>query len=458
MRALFVNVPLLDYSKCASKEYSTIIPVGLGYIVTVLRDEGFDADLLDAEHERRPIDDIVRIAREYDIVGINIPTPSLDIPGRIIEELRDKHITIGGVHVTCEPEMCFNELEPDSMIVGESEHAIVNLFKRLEGNADEPVKGLYLKGKSYDSFQRADPIEDLDTLPFLDRSIFVNEPYSTGTDKEVTISTTRGCPFSCHFCSVPKIFGKRLRCRSPRNIMEEIRILYGQGISSFRFMDDNFLVRTERIRTFCSMLRENGQDLRWRSLARIDKLDEDIIPEMAKSGCYRLAFGIETIHPRIQRGLGKEENPDRMREIITHCKRWGIKTKGFFTLGYPDETEEEIEMTLKASRELGLDDVNYNILRAFPCTDLTEMMLKKGYSKEHTYTFHQFDDMHTRDGLDKESIRRLDAIEREGINLNMFLKYHFSNIRPLNGMGLERLDGIIRKGYIDFYYSRINDE
>ena len=148
---------------------------------------------------------------------------------------------------------------------------------------------------------------------------------------------------------------------------------------------------------------------------------------MSDSGCYRLAFGLESGTPRVLRNIGKSSDLDVVRNVFAKCKQVGIETKAFFTMGHPTETEEEIRRTIDFALELKPNDAYFMIVRAFPKTKLYSQMKRKGFSDQELNEYQQFQDK------------------------DAYVKYHVMNVRSLNGMTNEHLDNLVREAYSRFY-------
>lgn len=462
MNILLINIPIGDYSIDNTKQYDTIIPIGIGYLASILQKNNYTVKILDAEYQKLSIKEIINYIDKVNpnIVGINVPSPNYTIIEKIINKISKKYfVLIGGTQVTLEPQRIFKLMKPNAMIVGEAEEAIlylVNNFNNL--NSPNPIKGLYLKEYTKNEFKKTDFIENLDNLPFLNRTLFKNDPYlNKYKKKEASIITSRGCPCNCIFCSVSKLSGNRIRTRSMQNVIEEIielKRLY--NIESIHFVDDNFIFNIKRIKEFNNLLKENNLKIKWRALTRPEILTEELIKLISKSGCYHLAIGIENFDEKIQAMIPKKINFENIKKKIKLCKKYNITTKGFFTLGYPNETLKQITNTIKLSRELELDDINYNILRAFPGTRLIDFIPQT--NKEILFKYHQFTNLDNEHNLNIDYKNKLKVLKNKKININKYLKYHFSNITPLNGMKLDEMDLVIRKAYIDFYFNKIRNE
>ncbi len=460
MKILLVNSPIDDYSHHKPQDYETVVPMGLGYLGTIIEQQGHNVSILDSEVQRLTIDEIRSKINMYnpDMLGINVPMPDLDLVKRILEGVNPSiYKVIGGTQVTLEPSRTFSYLNPDAMVVGEGEESFKYLVENLNNNklSRNPFQGLYLKGYEEENFERSNLIYNLDDYPFINRELFENDPYPTEVGLESTILGSRGCPYSCIFCSVPVVSGKKLRTRSIENILDEMKYLRDRfQVNSVRFIDDNFTANKRRVIEFSEKLIDSGLNMKWRALSRIEAIKPEIIEKMAESGCYKLAFGIESFDPLIQDLIYKKIDFNEIKENLELCRKLGIKTKGFFTLGYPNETQEMIETTIRLSQEVALDDVNYNIVRAFEGTRLKELALKKGFTTTDLNSFVQFESLNNLEGLSGETIRKAKELSDFGFNVNKYLKYHFSNGVILNNMNIFDLDKMIRKAYIDFYYNK----
>ena len=217
-----------------------------------------------------------------------------------------------------------------------------------------------------------------------------------------------------------------MRARSVENVIDEIDALQQSGVRRIHFIDDLFNYSKDRVNEFAQGLLRRGVKIGWRALCRTDNLDEELLEEMREAGCYKLAFGVESATPRILKYIGKSQDTEHTKAVFKKCRELGIESKGFFTIGYPTETKEEIESTIRFALDLEPSDARFMVVRAFPGTRLYVDMLAKGYTPETLDTYHQF-------GTGDE-----------------YVKYHVMNIHSLNGMPMETLDGYIRKAYEQF--------
>ena len=408
MRLVLVNSPIQEYGNSYRPEYRTTAPLGLGYLGTIARRNGIEAFVVDAEAEKLSVDETAeRVSNlQPDFAGINMASTNWRLSLKILDRIDAPHKLVGGPHATLKGD----ELHGDYLVVkGEAEDVLMDVLRN-------PRNGVVNAGV----------VNDLDRLPFVDRTLFGNDPYIVDGKYEATMSTARGCVFDCVFCSVPVINGRKMRARSIGNVITEIEALREEGVNSIHFIDDLFNYSKKRVEEFCDEVIDRDLKISWRDLSRVELLDNSLLEKMRESGCYKLAFGLESGTPRILRYIGKNDDLDKVRRVVGKCNELGIETKGFFTIGYPTETEEDIRRTLDFSRSVGVTDAYFMVVRAFPGTRLYDEMRKSGFSEAELDDYQQFQD---EDG---------------------YVKYHVMNFRSLNGTSNERLDNLVKEGYREF--------
>jgi radical SAM superfamily enzyme YgiQ (UPF0313 family) len=407
---VLINSPIQRYSESYRPSYVTTAPLGLGYLGTITRRAGIDTSLVDAEAKKLSVDEIVRKVNSLSpqSVGINMASTNYQLALEILDGIEAPHKIVGGAHAS----ICGEELaqsKPDLLVVaGEAENVIVDLIKSQR-------TGLVKAGRT----------TNLDALPFIDRTLFVNDPTLESIRYESSLVGARGCPYLCNFCTVPLTNGRNMRTRSIENIISEIKELQSRGVESIHFMDDIINFNRERTIKLSNALKETG--IEWRGLARVELLDDELLGIMADSGCYRLAFGLESGTPRILRNIGKNADLSVVRKTFEKCRKYGIETKAFFTIGHPTETEEEIRRTIAFAEELKPNDAYFMVVRAFPKTKLYAQMKRQGFSDEQLSDYKQF--------------------QGEGHHI----KYHVMNVTSLNGMSNEHLDSLVQEAYARFY-------
>lgn len=214
-------------------------------------------------------------------------------------------------------------------------------------------------------------LDDLDRLPFPDHSLvdlsLYGEPMRPGP-MGATVSS-RGCPHACTFCT--RTYGRLVRYRSPESVLAEARSLVLRlGIRSLRFMDDTLPLDRARLMRICTLLERERLGLTWTALSRLDTLDPELLDAMVHSGCRRLYIGFEStsqlVLDRIRKGYSATEMERRVRDV----KRAGLEVSGFFIVGTPWETDDDVDRSIQAAIDWNLDYVIVTRLQFWPGTQL----------------------------------------------------------------------------------------
>ncbi|HUT04940.1 MAG TPA: radical SAM protein [bacterium] len=227
----------------------------------------------------------------------------------------------------------------------------------------------------------AEYLEELDRLPFPARDLIDNNLYiSPDTRRRLTvIQTARGCPSNCIYCLVPRVSGKRLRSRSPENIIQEIEeCISRHDIHEFYFNADTFTINREWVIELCRGIVDRGLKIRWGCNGRVDTLDELRLEWMKRSGCHIISLGIESgdqaMLDRMQKGITLAQSS----RAVGLCRQFGIDAYMFFILGLPWETPESVQRTLDFALELDGDFAEFILARCFPGTKLYDICRELG--------------------------------------------------------------------------------
>jgi radical SAM superfamily enzyme YgiQ (UPF0313 family) len=168
--------------------------------------------------------------------------------------------------------------------------------------------------------------------------------------------------------------------------MKELLLLYSKGYRQFLFVDDNFTLNLRRVQKLCHEIRKEKMDIEWFCDSRVDNCKYEVFRDMVSAGCRLLYFGVESANQRILNYYRKGTTPEQTRRAIERAKKAGIDViVGSFIVGAPDETQKEVENTLKFAHELPIDVPQLNILSAFPGTDSWEDLVQKGFIDEEKY-------------------------------------------------------------------------
>jgi radical SAM superfamily enzyme YgiQ (UPF0313 family) len=223
------------------------------------------------------------------------------------------------------------------------------------------------------------------------------------------VITSRGCPFECGFCSVAALKGKTVRFRSPELIAAEIRLLRDQfGVREIQFIDDNLTMSRRHVISVCETMLSKNLRLPWTcpNGVRIDTLEDDIIEAMKAAGCYSISVGLETANPASLERMNKHLDLDRAIDRIYQVVRKKIEVNGFFVLGYPGDTWENIERTIRLACRLPLTRAHFMLFTPFPGSrEYDRLSRMPGTSFRYDTTFARVS--YVPDGMTAADLKRL---------------------------------------------------
>lgn len=386
-----------------------IPPLGLGYLATALDRAGIKkAKILDCVKEKLDYEGFKESVRQFkpDVVGFQVfsqDLPSLKESLSIVKKINPKTVTVvGGPHPSGLPQKTLQVFpQLDFVFWGEAEIGLpllLKALKRKKGFAKIPGLGWRNKqGKIMVNPQIF--VQDLDSLGFPAWDLFPPQTYPHAPQGVIfrnlpiaPIMATRGCPFFCTFCAGWTISGKKVRRRSVDDVLTEIELLYQDyGIREIHFLDDNFTLNREYLKEFCQKLLKRDFKISWccPNGVRLDTLNKKILKLMMKAGCYYVSVGIESGSNRILKLMKKGITVEKIRKMAKMVRDVGMTLNGFFILGYPGETREEILQTIKFAKSLELARAAFYNFLPLPRTEAYENLLRSGEIKEEEIDWSQ---------------------------------------------------------------------
>ena len=312
----------------------TFPSLGSLYLAAVLKEAGHNVKLVDLTGGKK-----LPKVEEDSIVGISATTPQINQATSILREVKRRNpnqwVVCGGPHPSCAPESCF-KMGFDQVCVGEGERAIIKI---AEGCRDQIVKEPF--------------IEDLDTIPFPDRSCegFNFNEYHHYLDgkRSTNIMGSRGCPFLCVFCcKMP--WGQTVRFRSPENVLSEIKFLNEvYGIEGIVFFDDEMNVNTKRLAKISDLLAPTG--IVWRCQLRAKPLNLALLRKMGRSGCVEIQIGGESGSDEVLKTIRKGTTVKDNLRAVKLIEKAGIQLKLLMMVGNPGESRKTVEETRQFLRK-----------------------------------------------------------------------------------------------------------
>lgn len=340
-----MKIVLIEPRSSVANVYSKIPMPLLGpvYLGTILKKRGHDVRIY---KEDICAPDYANL--QADIVGISILTSTAKRGYQIAGKFPKEKVIMGGVHASLVPEEALRYA--GRVVLGEAEEVIADV---VEGRTE----GSVIQGR---------PVENLDALPYPDFSLIA------GYDSPSLVrpvSTSRGCPFDCSFCSVTKMFGRKYRFRSRENVINE---LASSKAKEHFFCDDNFTAQPSRSRRLLEALVKMKIG-RWTCQVRCDAAkDKRMLDLMAEAGCRSVCIGFESINELTLKAFDKKQTIEEIVQAIRSFHKKKIKIHGMFVLGGDHDNKKTVWDTLNFAIRHKIDTIQLMILTPFPGTRVQE--------------------------------------------------------------------------------------
>jgi radical SAM superfamily enzyme YgiQ (UPF0313 family) len=390
-----------------------LIPIGLEYIASYLKDAVDQVHIVDMELDNRKFQDIINFYNP-DLIGITLSATEHNQGLRLAKIAKKNNIptVVGGYHPTSVPDLMLSHPQIDMVIRGEGE---VTLKELVETGTFENVPGIsYKKNETIIHNEERTQIENLDTLPFPARYLR-QYPYKSQdqvTDCDV-ITMSRGCNGLCSFCCEPGMSQGCLRSRSPENVIKEILEMatyHKRKPVNVMFADPNFMGNPKQVDRLCDLLMEHDLNMEFCALVRADAMAKhsQIVKKMCQVGIRRFEMGIESPNSKDLKSTKKGITSRVHGEAVRNIRENGGRAGGTFVIGLPDQTEEEIKTFPTYAKEIGLTGAAFGIATPFPGTEFHKEMDEQGLIFETNWD--NFDEMHsvyTTKHLTKEKIEEM---------------------------------------------------
>jgi anaerobic magnesium-protoporphyrin IX monomethyl ester cyclase len=364
-------------------------PLGLALIAAILERAKYPVKLIDANALNLQPADLAGMVAGADVVGITAMTPTIGAAMNIARHVKQistgTKVIIGGPHVTLLPEETLLSCpEIDIVCRGESDTTITELLPALENRLPlDNIAGISFRrnGNAVHNPGRTAMV-DMDSLPFpayhlLPLKLYQPHPPHGMASPFAAMVTSRGCPYRCAYCSKP-VFGTKFRAYSPERVIEEIKYLQEKfGVKEIAFYDDSFTLDKKRVHTIADKIIENRLKIAWTCETRVNLVDKDLLKHMKQSGCYALAYGIESASPEIIKTLQKDITAEQVKVAVRDSREAGLQVIGYFMLGSPGETPDDIRQTIDFAKQLKVDFAQFSVTTAFPGTELYDIYMRE---------------------------------------------------------------------------------
>ncbi len=369
-------------------------PLGLLYIASSLRARGrTDVQVLDAFCRNLTGEQLAaRVAQEQpDVFGINCSTHTFLEAAAALEKIHERSpdttLVMGGYHSTFAAEQILRDYPfVEYVIKGEAERAFPDLLDRIEsGTGPSDVDGITFRHDGATAGRPLAVVQDLDSLPFPDRSLlgeleygYFHQNIRLTFGKFTTIVSSRGCPFSCRYCSCAAFSQRRWRSRSAANVVDELENLYTDGYENVVFVDDNFTLNKKRVTEICDQIRERKIRMRFYCEGRVDNAPYELLRTMKRAGFDVMYFGVESPTPKVLDYYRKGITEAQARKAVADAKRAGMIVVTSFIIGAPVEEEADMRRTVDFIRDLRPHAVQVNILDCLIGTPIWDELVGQG--------------------------------------------------------------------------------
>ncbi len=377
--------------------FSTSPPIGIAYLSSALKNKGHETALLDMRlYENTGTDLAVKWIHEKqpDIIGISAfaceAMPTHELAAALKARFPDAPIVVGGPYPSTAPARVMGDPNIDYCMIGEAEISFPLLVDHILEGEGPPAK---IDAMAYrqDGETVINPptgvIENLDDLPFPDWGLLDREAYFKMPRQQLfyinreymPVFTSRGCPYNCLYCH--KIFGRKFRPHSAERALEEINILHDRyGIKELQIIDDIFNYDLDRAKTITRGMIDSGNNMSisFPNAVRADRMDRELIELLKEARTFKMAYSVETGSERLQKLLRRNLKLDKTMETIETTDRVGIFQTGYFMLGFPSETEEEMRKTIDFALKSRLHTVAFFVVSVYEGTGLAELARSMG--------------------------------------------------------------------------------
>jgi anaerobic magnesium-protoporphyrin IX monomethyl ester cyclase len=333
------------------------------------------------------------------LCGITFMTNQVKIVSGLVAKLKERHPRVkfvaGGIHVSILPAEA-KVLGFDFCVVGEGEETLVQLLSATKDRRSiDNIEGMWNDGTE---FRPREVIRDLDTLPLpgwdlipIDRYT-VSQPdlrYVLESGVCLTISTSRGCPYNCTFCSSHGVYGHSHRTRSPRHIADEIEMLFRKyGVREFFLVDESILADPERAERFAEEILRRNLKIEFASSARVSDRGVNIgtLTKMKKAGMVRVDFGVESGSQRMLNNIRKGITVRQVEDAHRIAHEAGMRTTSLMIAGHLEENWEDVLDSLELVARVATDYPEFGPMTPYPGTETFSKALKEGWLRDFDWS------------------------------------------------------------------------
>lgn len=413
-----MNLHFIDPPAVFAADYSSnykLPSLALGYLAACARRAGHKVKITDAAIEGwkkvssfgrlfvrglGPNDIIAQIQDRPDVIGITVLFSAqwplvVDLCARLREHFKDTLIVLGGEHPSAVPGFCLKSSVADVVVIGEGEETFLELLTTVvEGSRKDwhGVRGLaFTENRKVVFTPPRARILDLDRLPFPAWDLFVLEAYEKeglgGASPRkgaspVPILASRGCPFSCRYCTAPQMWGRCYVARSPVSVADEMARNFHDFQSTYSvFCDQSFGLNQKWLFEFCQELERLHLPITWEIVTRPEVINGDNIATLRRAGLCWVSFGYETDSPRMRKKTKRKGETPTILKAIRTCHQAGVTSRVQLQVGFPHESLGDALSNLTfvfRAAKAGVDMIGPTTFVPYPGTAMFFEMVRSG--------------------------------------------------------------------------------
>jgi radical SAM superfamily enzyme YgiQ (UPF0313 family) len=366
-------------------------PLGIAYLHSYLESQGNDVRSLCLNHcsYEQCFETVVETIEEFspEIIGLQILTPNRVSSYRLIEYIHEKHpniqLVVGGIHSTIMYRQLIEKYPFLIAVLGEGELTFSELIETLH-NENTDLTGIdgiaFYHNNSVVKTNQRRLIDNLDILPFPKHDLFFKAERSFGC-----FITTRGCPFACSFCSLDSISRRRVRCRSVKNVVDEIENMINKfpQMTTIWIHDDSFFLNNKRVIEFCDEITRRKIKKEFVCSGRMKPLSEELVGKLEQANFKKVLLGLESGNDEILKAAHKGITKEDAVNAFKLFSRSSIEVHVFLIVGLPGETLETVMETVNLVKKLQRIKYTYYpdiaaLLTIYPGTEIFDIAKANG--------------------------------------------------------------------------------
>jgi radical SAM superfamily enzyme YgiQ (UPF0313 family) len=380
----------LMHEKIDKRDRTSInFPWGLAYLAACIRRDGISVEILDGQALQLPKEQLAREIRvtDFDVIGISAFSTQFNAVRYLSEHIKsvaDVAIVVGGPLATYQPSFVIQKTKADFAVIGEGERTLPELLKQIEN--PQSVSGIAFRSSDGEAVMTSpqEKLVDLDELPDPDFALFDMPKYlrqdnafarkKAGSGNSMMLITSRGCPYSCNFCSKSD---RRFRSMSPSGIVRMVQKLKAEfDVREIVFGDELFLSSKGRFQDIGPDLKRLG--IQWGSQARVNLMNESFLDLVKASGCIGLGYGIESGSQKILENMGKRTTVVQIEKAMKYTMKLKIPVKVQLIFGYPGEDESTVQETIDLFDRIEHPGRRFNVITPLPGSQLYQDCISRG--------------------------------------------------------------------------------